>query len=220
MADDLLYRIVYPQSAPGLPIKVDADGTTLRSIADKISPMAVRLTLASPPKEDLAHLSQQASPYRFERADIAARFLAERPERGDARLWQEATEKDAALGELVVLLDPFIEWTEQALAVTLAELSGLTGRIERTVDRLDQDKDALGDTSAFHVADLERERIEQTLATTRKRIEEHLERGAQAVQRSAQKDLQDVAARRLKGADPERIIGTDKALKLKKKTEE
>lgn len=218
MADDALYQIVYPNSAPGLQVKVTVDATTLRGLVSKVSPISERLTLTSPPKEDLSQLSRQASPLRFERADIAVRLLTLHPELGDLQLWRDATEKDAGLGELVVLLEPTIEWTDRALAATLAEMSVMTGRIERTVDRMDKEGPP-GYTPGFHVADLERARIDEAVATARARISDVAAHGAEQNQQASVADQRDVAKRQLMDADPGRMLqGQGQgALKIKKK---
>lgn len=215
MADNILVRLVYPGSDTTLLVPTHLDAKAIRAISDKVTRMPTQLTLFSPPKEDLAGLAQRSSPHRFERADIAERFFTERPERGDAKVWREATEKDAALGEVVVLVDALTDWAERALVATLVELSEMTGRIEKSADALRGDPKALGEVSAFQVADLERARMDQSAEGLRDRVSGHLDEGAAEARRMEAEDQRAVSARRLQAADPQRLVA--EPLKVKKK---
>lgn len=215
MADDVLFSIVYPNSAPGLPRQVDADSKTIRAVVNEVDQLRARLTLAAPDKGDLAGLAQEASPLRFERTDLAARFVRESPRHGDAKFWQEAGDKDAALGGVRVALGPFMEAVEQALAVTLAKLSERTGSIERTVDVLKQDPANATEVSPFLVADEERLRIDETVAGSRARAQDHRTRGDEEAARSDAQAQREVGARDLLEADPQRLLQTKATFKLK-----
>lgn len=211
MADDRLFRMVYPGETGGL--KITADSATLRAAGNQVDPLADQLTLAEPPKEDLAHLSQESSPYRFEHAERAVRFLSVRPERGDTQLWQHATDIDAGLGELVVLTDLLLDWTDGALAHKLAELSEMTGAVDRAVDRLDRDRANVSETAPFHVADSEREHLDAAVAASRKRIAGHGQSAVAAIQRGEAEDGRALAARDLREADPRQLLQAQHTLK-------
>lgn len=219
MADNPYYNLIFPKSARSTPFQLNKDEKGIRDITDKIAPLAQRLKLDPPPAEQVATLARLASPMRFERADIMVRFLRERPERGDAKFWQEATEKDLAIGELVELVEPLMDVVEQAAAGALGNVSHLTGLIERTVDRLKHEIKNVGDMSPFLVADTERERMDEEVARVRDRINAHTEGGVAQAQLTAEEDQRAVAAQRLKEADPQRLLQDKKdnrSIKLKK----
>lgn len=216
MAEDNYFKIVYPSGGTEVELEVSVDAEALRRMGQVVTLMPAKLKLGLVPREELPALSQKASPHRFERADIAARFLTARPERGDAKFWTVAAEKDAALGEAVVLVDPLVEWSDDALAVTLAKLSGFTGSIERTVDKIDAEPGGMGETSAFRVADLERDRLDADVASLRERVEGHLAGGEAQAQGAALEDRRELAKKVLKDVDPRRLLQTKHTVKSKK----
>lgn len=210
------FKTVYPKVG-----KISLDAAGIRALHSKITALSEQLGLSALPPEQMAVLAAQVSPARFERADIAQRFLTECPEYGDAKQWQELSETDAALGELIVLVDPIIALVEQALAGTLGELSQLTGRIERTADEMDKDPKAQGETSAFHVADVERARMEGTVAALRQRLEAHRAGGEEAAADAKIEAQRALGARRLKeGADPQRLLDKEPTVVRRKKEQE
>lgn len=222
MADNPYYSLIYPNSTPSR-FLVNKDEKSIRAITDKITPLSGRLALDPPPKEQMATLARLASPARFERADIMIRFLSERPERGDVKFWQEAMRKDVALGELVTLVEPLIDVVEQAAAAALEEVSGFTGSIERATDRLKEDPKTVGEVSPFLVADVERQAMDEEAASLRARVNAHTEGGAAQAKLAADEDQRVVAARRLKDADPQRLLQNKKgnrSIKLKKTQDE